>query len=261
VRRLLTMTGRAPATRPLPGFANLLRKDVREWLATPRALATAVGSITLTTIATISPWLGRQRGLRDATRVVDATTAFGGAGWLVLIPAVAALATLAIVVAERDRGTLAWSLTKACTREAFLASKLASGIGMFAVVGIAVPMVPAAAPPTLVYGSVPDPAVVALIFFGTVALSALFVTLTVTISVLAWSQAAAAVAALGMMLGAQVIGSILPEIHDDLPTSIGEWIARLAVGGPGSVATPIAYGITFVGLLLVARRAFTRMDL
>ncbi len=257
----LPTTRPVPAPGRLPGFANLLRKDIREWLATPRALTTAVGVITFTTMATISPWLAQQRGMRDVSRVVDATTGFGGAGWLVLIPAIAALATLAIMVGERDRGTLAWSLSKACSREAFLAAKLASGIGMFTVVGIVVPMVPAIVAATLAYGSVPDPASVALVFLGTFALSAMFVTLTVTISVLAWSQAAAAVAALGTLLGAQAISSIFPEVHDYLPTSIGEWLTRLAVDGPDGVATPIAYAIALVGLLLIARRAFARVEL
>jgi len=254
-------TPRTLPARPLPGFGNLLRKDVREWRATSRALATLVGTTTLTLLTTISPWISRQRGMSIPTRVVDATTAFAGAGWLVLIPVAAALATLPIIVVERDRGTLAWSLTKACSREAFLMSKLVSGIGMFAAVGIAGPMIPAVVAATLAYGSVPDPAVVALTFVGTFALSALFVTLTVTVSVLAWSQAAAAVAALGILLGAQALDSILPELHDDLPTSIGEWVARWGFGGADGVATPIAYGIVLVGLLLVARRAFAQVDL
>lgn len=244
-----------------PGLDNAIRKDVREWLATARGPATLLGVTVFSVMATFGPWLGRQQGRRDPLLPLDATGAFAAAGWLTLLPLVAAFATLSIVTAERDRGTLAWSLSKPLTRNAFLAAKLLTGSGMFILLGLALPMVPAVLAATVAYGSVPDPSMVLWIFLGAAALSIFYITLQVTASVFAWSQAGSVVAVLGAMLASQALVALVPSLRDILPLMIGEWLVRLGRGDVGSPATPLAYLGSVAALVTAARWQLNRVDL
>ena len=242
------------------GVRNAVRKDVREWLATPRGVATLLGTTTFSLMSTLGPWVGRSQGRGDPSAPLDATASFVGAGWLTLLPLVAAFATLAIVTVERERGTLAWSLSKPLTRDAFLASKLATGMGMFVLLGIAVPMLPALVAATFAYGSVPEASMVAFTFLGAVALAVFYIALQMTASVFAWSQAVAALVVLGTMLAAQAVVAIEPRLYDVMPLSIGEWIGRIGRDGTGSMVTPVAYGVVVLALLAAARWRFARTE-
>jgi ABC-type transport system involved in multi-copper enzyme maturation permease subunit len=255
------LAARDGVTRQFTGLRNAIRKDLREWRATPRAAGTLLGVITFSVMSTLGPWLGRAQGRRDPGVAIDATASFVAAGWLTLLPLVAAFATLAIVTVERDRGTLAWSLSKPLTRDAFLASKLITGIGMFVLLGIAVPMVPSFIAATIAYGSVPEPSSVALTFLGAAALSVFYIALQVTASVFAWSQAVAALVVLGSMLTAQALVAIEPRLYDVMPLSIADWIARLGRGEAQTPLTPVAFGVAVLVLLAAARWRFARTEL
>lgn len=243
------------------GLRNAIRKDLREWLATPRGVGTMLGTTTFTLMSTLGPWLGRMQGRRDSSLPLDSTGSFVAAGWLTLLPLVAAFATLAIITVERDRGTLAWSLSKPLTRDAFLVSKMATAVGMWVLLGITIPMVPALVAATIAYGSVPDLSVVALTFLGAVALSAFYIALQVTASVFAWSQAIGAMVVLGTMLAAQALVAIEPRLDDVMPLSIGDWIGRVGHGDVGTGVTPLAYGLTVLALLAAARWQLARTEL
>ena len=246
---------------PFAGFGNAVRKDTREWLATPRALATFLGAATFGVVATLGPWIGHQQGRRDPGLPLDATTAFAAGAWLTLLPLVAAFATLSIVAAERDRGTLAWSLSMPLSRDAFLASKLVTAIGMYLLLGIGLPMVIAAAAATVAYGAAPDAAAVALVFVGSAGLVVVYVLLQVIASVFAWSQAAGVVAALGTMLLAQALVALVPVTYDWLPLTIGEWVVRAGSAAPGPLVTPLAWVAAVAGLVGLARWRLAGLDL
>ncbi len=252
--------GRTSGAHPLLGFGNLARKDILEWLATRRAVGTLVVTTALTALATVTPWLSRQRGTA-VVRSFDATTAFLAAGWLQLVPLIAVFATMALVVGERDRGTLGWSLSKPLSRGAFLASKLVTGTGLFALFGIALPMLVSGAIATATYGSLPDLAQAGWEAIGCLALSCLFITLNVTISTFGASQSVVATAAIVVLFGSQILGTLAPELAGSLPTSVGTWIVAAARGSAPSIAAPATYLLTLAALLLVARSLFERSEL
>ena len=250
----LNALSRLTTGRPLLGFVNFARKDVREWLLTRRASGTLAVTTALTSVATASSWIAYQRG--NPARSLDPTDNFLAAGWLQLVPVMAVFATMALVIGERDRGTLGWSLSKPLSRGAFLASKLVTGVGVFGLVGIAIPMGVSLAVATLAYGGAPDLGLAAWAFVGSLALVALYVTLNVTVSTFVNSQAVVATVAIMTLLGSQILGGLLPELAAFLPMSIGNWVVAAAGGHPVEAATPISYVAWIVLLVAMARLRF-----
>ena len=104
-------------------------------------------------------------------------------GWAGMTMAVVALlASMSLLSGERDRGTLAWSLTLPVSPTSVLAAKWLAAILALTVVTILAPLGVSVAVATVAYGSLPDLGTVGLFAAVYIAVPAFYVSLTLALS-------------------------------------------------------------------------------
>ena len=121
----------------------MFRKELTEWLRGPKALIIAGVSIAGAVFMTLIPYIARATGESEAAGLVltmDPTTnvLLGWTGLTVAL--IAIVATMALVSAERDRGTLAWSLTNPVSPTSIIAAKFSAAFLVFSVVAVLLPL-------------------------------------------------------------------------------------------------------------------------
>ena len=174
---------------------------------------------------------------------------------------IAVLSTMALLSTERDRGTLAWTLTNPVSPTSVIAAKYVVALGVFVVTAVLLPMIVSIALATVVYGGVPDLRVIGTFIGLFVALPAFYIALTVALGTGVKSTVGIAGIAFGVMFLPQVIGGLLPAVAELSPTSIGTWALHVAKGEPASMLTPIGWAISMVVLIVGAKLVFDRQEL
>lgn len=141
-----------------------------------------------------------------------------------LVPVLAILATISLIAAERESGTLAWSLTKPVSRTAVLVAKWSGAMLAFGLVALVIPIGVSAIASTLAYGSAPDMGIVTKTCGLYLAVPALLIALTLFAGVIIRSQATIAGLALFVMFAPALLGSFLPpHVVQAVPVGIGNW--------------------------------------
>lgn len=244
------------------GFGTVLRKEITEWLRSPKALIVAAVSTAGAIITTLAPILeratlgpGQTPGL-----AMDPTTSvlLGWGGESVAL--VAVVATMALISGERDRGTLAWSLTNPVSPTSILGAKFLAALLVFSAAAVIVPMAISIGLATVAYGSVPD-----LVRIGEFAglflmLPAFYIALTIASATAISSTAGVAGVAFGVMFVPQILGGLRPDLVALLPTSIGRWVAAFVASEPVPYVTPISWLASIVVLAVGAKLIFDRRE-
>lgn len=244
--------GRTEAS-PFLGFGAFFRKEVVEWVRGRRALVLLVAT-------------GAMMGLMVlGSRLAVLSAAAGGitlpalpsldpthnvlAKWDQWVFVYAISASASLLVGERDRGTLAWSLSKPLSRSALLLAKWAAGVLMFSVFAIALPMAICVVVAVPAYG-MPDLAAVAVATVLLTTVPAFFIGLALVLGIVLPGQAGVGGASLGVALSPYIVGSVAPGVAAMLPPSIGSWAMAVAAGGPAPLATPLGWlaGMVLVGI-------------
>ena len=88
---------------------------------------------------------------------------------------------MSLLSGERDRGTLAWSLTLPVSPTSILAAKWLAAVLVFAVVAIAVPLTISSVVAIFVYGGLPNLATVGLFGVLYIAVPAFYVALALAL--------------------------------------------------------------------------------
>ena len=244
------------------GFANSLRKESTEWFRSPKALIVLAVSIAGAIFMTLIPFIARATGeASEAELLTMDPTANVLLGWTgQTVAFIAVLSTMALISAERDRGTLAWSLSNPVSPTSIIASKFVAAVLVIAVVAVALPMIVSIGIATFAYGGLPDLAIIAPFSALFLALPVFYIALTIAVGTVVRSTAGVAGVAFAVMFVPQIIGGLVPVANDISPTSIGTWALAVANGQAASALTPIGWLISMVAICVGAKLAFDRQE-
>src|SRR6185312_4649138 len=98
-------------------------------------------------------------------------------------------ATMSLLIAERDSGTLAWTISKPVSRTSVLLSKWLTATVVLWIAAFVIPIAVTAGIVTVLYGA-PDLPVVIALMLAVVAVPAMFVGITLVASTFVSNQAA-----------------------------------------------------------------------
>jgi ABC-type transport system involved in multi-copper enzyme maturation permease subunit len=253
-----------PAPRhALLGFGTVMGKEFTEWVRGPKALIILGISVLGAVFMTLIPFIAEATNEAESAGLLShdptANVLLGWTGQTVAL--IAVLSTMALLSTERDRGTLAWTLTNPVSPTSVIAAKYVVALGVFVVTAVLLPMIVSIALATVVYGGVPDLRVIGTFIGLFVALPAFYIALTVALGTGVKSTVGIAGIAFAVMFLPQVIGGLLPVVAELSPTSIGTWALHVAKGEPASMLTPIGWAISMVVLIVGAKLVFYRQEL
>jgi ABC-2 type transport system permease protein len=249
--------------RPFLGLGTIMRKELTEWVRGPKALILLGLSLFTAVFMTVIPFIAQQTNEAEAAGLLSrdptANVLLGWTGQTVAVMAV--LATMALLSSERDRGTLAWSLSNPVSPTSVILSKFLVAFVIFTLVAVIIPVTVQIGLATLVYGSVPDLATVGTFVLLFLALPAFYIGLTVAIGAAVKSTVGVAGIAFAVMFIPSAIGGLLPIVNEISPTSIGAWAMQMAKGQPTSMLTAVGWLVTMVVLAVGAKLTFDRQEL
>ena len=120
---------------------------------------------------------------------------------------------MALVSTERDRGTLAWTLTNPVSPTSVIAAKFIVAFVVFVTTAVLLPMLLSVGLATVVYGGLPDLGVVGTFFVLFMALPAFYIALTIALGAGVKSTVGVAGIAFAVMFLPQVLGGLLPIVE------------------------------------------------
>jgi ABC-type transport system involved in multi-copper enzyme maturation permease subunit len=171
----------------------------------------------------------------------------------------AIFAVIALITAERESGTLAWTASKPVSRSAIWMAKFASASAVMWLLAAALPLAATVALVTVLYGAVPL-TTVAFAAFGMAMIIVLYMAVALAASTVVTSQAAVAAITLAVLWFAPMVGGLLPD-PTVMPWAILDWSVRVGVGQPASFIAPISCAVTIVALIGFSLRRMERMEL
>lgn len=248
------------------GFGTVLRKELTEWQRGKATLIIAGISIATAIFTTVIPFIVKASGEAAAQGTPPLSmdpTANVLLGWKggQTVAVIAILATMALLSAERDRGTLAWNLTNPVSPTSIIAAKFIGGILVLGIAAVILPLVVAVGVATIAYGAAPDLSVVARFGALFLALPIFYVALTVALGSFVKSTAGVAGIAFAVMFVPAILGGLVPIVNDISPTQIGLWALATATSQPTSSLTVIGWAVSMVALVIGAKVVFDRQEL
>ena len=250
------------------GFGTVLRKEITEWFKGPKTLIVAGVSIAGGIFTTLIPFISKatnqaaETGLEQTqlhlTMDPTANVLLGWTGQTVAL--IAVVATMALISTERDRGTLAWSLTNPVSPTSIVAAKLIAAFLVFSAAAVFLPLIVSSVLATLVYGGLPDLTTVGTFGVLFVTLPAFYVALTVSLGTAVKTTAGVAGVAFAVMFVPQILGGLIPIVGEASPTSIGVWAMAVATGQHPSMLTLGGWLVSMVVLIVGAKLVFDRQE-
>jgi ABC-2 type transport system permease protein len=255
----------APASvNPFLGIRPFIRKELVEWIRSWRApilfVVTTLMMVLNTLGARIAEITSHNAGVPLPSGISFDPTLNVLVKWPQWVFFFAIVFSVNLFIVERDRGTLAWMLSKPLSRTAILAGKWTAGLITFSIFGIVLPMVASVIAAIVAYG-VPDLGTVAVATVLLAATPAFFFALTLALSTVLPSQPPVAGIAVGVSIAPGLIGSFAPAIADVLPPSMGPWAVAFAMGQPVGIATPIGWLVGTVAVAVFGIVMLRRADL
>ncbi len=238
-------------------------KELTEWVRGPKALIILAVSVLGAVFMTLIPFIAEATNEAQSAGLLShdptANVLLGWTGQTVAL--IAILSTMALLSTERDRGTLAWTLTNPVSPTSVIAAKYVVALVVFVATAVLLPMLVSVGLATVVYGGMPDLRVVGTFLALFVALPAFYIALTVALGTGVKSTVGIAGIAFAVMFLPQAIGGLLPIVAEVSPTSIGSWAMLVAKGEPASMLTPIGWAISMAVLIVGAKLVFDRQEL
>jgi ABC-2 type transport system permease protein len=245
----------------LMGFTAFFRKEVAQWVGSRRGPIVFGATTVLATLIALANGLEPASAAAGADATMAATQSVLGVEWGVLLVIIGVIATMDLLAIERERGTLAWSLSKPLSRNALLLAKWSAGTLMYATFGLVLPIIVSVWLATVLHGAVPDLGVVAIATAVWVTIPIFYVGLALALGTRLSSQAAIAGIAFGLSAVPLFASSIVPEVGAVVPSAMGDWGAAFATGADPSWLTPIGWLIFTAIAVLAAPLALARADL
>ena len=144
----------SPGGRPFLGLGTVIRKEFTEWVRGPKALIILGVSVLGAVFMTLIPFIAEATTTaRDAGLLSHDPTTNVLLGWTGQVVAlIAILSTMALLSTERDRGTLAWTLTNPVSPWSVVTAKYVVAFTVFVATAIVLPMLVSILLATAVYG-------------------------------------------------------------------------------------------------------------
>jgi ABC-type transport system involved in multi-copper enzyme maturation permease subunit len=247
----------------LLGFGTSLRKELTEWFKGPKSLIVAgvsvAGAIFMTLIPFIAEATNEASTAGILTKDPTANVLLGWTGQTVAL--ITVVATMALLSTERDRGTLAWSLTNPVSPTSIIAAKFVAAMIVISLTAVILPLAVSIGLATIVYGGLPDLATVGTFAGLFLTLPAFYIALTVGLGTAVKSTAGVAGIAFAVMFVPQILGGLLPIVNEVTPTSIGGWAMATAKGQPASMLTLAGWAVSMIAIVVVAKLTFDRQEL
>ncbi len=260
---------RRPGSDRLAGVRPLARKEFAEWRHARRAWIVLVISTAFMVLsaanAAITAWIvanlpeGADAPALPTTMSPLENILAGASGQIFVLAAI--FATMSLLVAERERGTLAWVASKPVSRGGIWFAKWSSAT---IVLWVAAALIPLAVTTVVAIGLYGMPPIVPILVVaaGMGASIALFVAVMLAASTVVSSQAAAAAIGFAVFVLPEIVVALVPfEVGPFLPTAILGWSFGLAMGAPVGVVTPIAWAVTVAVLVVVAIRRMEHAEI
>jgi ABC-type transport system involved in multi-copper enzyme maturation permease subunit len=168
---------------------------------------------------------------------------------------------MGLVASERDKGTLAWSLSKPLSRGALLLAKWSAATLVYAVAGLLLPMLACVAVASAAYGAPPDLAAVGRFTVAILTIPAFYIALCVALGTRLSSQAAVAGVALAVTFLPSFAGLISVDLARLMPPAMADWVLAMAGGAPVGLLTPVGWVAGMVAIAVAASVAFARAEL
>ena len=259
--------GRAPAGR-LVGFRPMVRKDLGEWTHGKRvwvilvvttvfmALSAANGAIASWIIANAPA----DATVPKAASMVPLDNFMAAIGSQIFV-IVAVFASMSLLVAEREHGTLSWVASKPVSRGTIWVSKWAAATAMIAIAAGVLPLVAVVGLVVVLYGMV-SASVVVMTAVGIVASVMFIAAVVLAASTVVSNQAGAAAIGVAVFFLPSTLAGLLPvDITPFLPSSILQWAVGLGLGADAGFVTPIAWGVSIVALVAFATWRMDKLEL
>jgi ABC-type transport system involved in multi-copper enzyme maturation permease subunit len=262
-------TSVASGDATLLGLRPLIRKDISEWLRGKRAWVTALVVTPILGLTAANGWINHwvltsfptEAGDGAVTKIVSMAPAdnFMAAIGTQFSLIAAVFATMSLIVAERDSGTLAWTASKPVSRLSIWLSKWITASAILFVAAVLIPVVVTAVIATALYGPL-DLGIVLLTIVGLQASVILFTAIGLAAGAYARSQAVIVAVGLAALFVPSLVASLFQPINDFLPTSIFGWVLGVGLGQGGSLVTPVAWLVSIVAIVALAARQMRRME-
>jgi ABC-2 type transport system permease protein len=244
------------------GFRNSLRKELTGWMRGPGALIIAGISVVGAVFMTLIPFIAEATKDAEAAGLMSkdptANVLLVWTGQTVAL--IVVIATMALLSAERDRGTLAWSLSNPVSPTSVIAAKFVAAMIVITATAIVLPLIVSVAVATVAYGGLPNMSVVGTFVGLYLMVPAFFIALTIGFGTAIKSTAGVAGAAFAVMFIPQVLGGILPIVNELSPTSIGNWALAVAKGQPASSLTLVGWVVSMIVIVIAAKLTFDRQE-
>jgi hypothetical protein len=255
--------------RGLLGLGNLVRKDGSEWLRGKRpwvvlGVTTSVFALAAAN-ARITEWAARSfpaepgDGPAKVLSLLPLDNVLFAVGTQFIVLA-AIFATMSLLLAERDSGTLAWTISKPVSRTSVLLSKWLTSTLILWVAAVVIPLALTTALVTILYG-LPDIGIVVALGATLITVPAFFVAVALAAATYVPSQAAVGAIGVAVFVAPQIVGGVVPAVTPYLPSSIFDWSVQASTGGPASLVTPVAWLVGLAVLFVLARQRLNAMDL
>jgi ABC-2 type transport system permease protein len=245
------------------GFGTVLRKELTEWMRGRAAVIVALVSLASAIFTTLIPFVVQASGQANQGPALSMDpTANVLLGWKggQTVAVIAILATMALLSAERDRGTLAWNLTNPVSPASVLAAKFFAAVLVVGAAAVIIPLAVSVAVATIAYGAVPNLGTVALFGALFLTLPVFYVGLTAALGTFVKATAGVAGIAFLVMFVPAIFGGLLPIVTEVSPTSIGTWALATATGAPASNLTLAGWLVSMGVILIGAKLVFDRQE-
>ena len=172
----------------------------------------------------------------------------------------AIFATMSLIAAERESGTLAWTASKPVSRLSIWLSKWITASAMLFVAAVLVPVAVTVAVAVALYGPLDPWLVVVDDRRASRPRSCCSPPSGWPPGAYARSQAVVVAVGLGVLFVPSILGGIWAPLNDFMPTSIFTWVLQLGAGQVGSPVTPVAWLVSIGLIVAVAARRMQRME-
>ena len=250
------------------GFRPLLRKEFAEWRHGRRAAVIAAVVTLFMALSAANSWIIAQiagslppgaEAPELPMSMAPLDNLMNAVGSQIFVFA-AIFGVMSVLVAERERGTLAWVASKPVARGAIWSAKSVAAVAVLGIAAVIVPTAITVALVSVLYG-VPALGPVALAVAGMLLAVAFMVVVGVAASTVVNNQAAVAAIGFGV-IALPMFAALLPiDVTPALPTAILGWTVAFGMGAPVGIVTPIAWTIAVVVLAALAIRRLEHAEL
>lgn len=247
---------------PMAGFSPFLAKEAREWVRTRRFAMMTLVAILMVLMSVLGERIVALTGNTSTPVNLDPSYNLHMVGWDSFVPLFAAFGTMSLLTAERERGTLAWSLSMPLSRSAVLIAKLLAAVFFVGITVVVIPEIVGVGAIRFAYDGFPHATELFWEPLGGLAVAVFVVALQLAVGTFVRSQIAVVGASFCTVI---TIWPLLQTLSKDLarfmPTSVAEFFADFGNGVRTHPESLVSWAVVTTLLVIVALVGFRRREI